>query len=115
VLKHAGQELDSDQESDGGPAGDDPVDRGWPGRGDVRGQAGGGADGKGGPGQPAGPASGTPVGEQDQQGHDLDPVHRQGKGVGMPPGLPVGPDQHPHVAIADRPGKARESGDGDAG
>ncbi len=52
--------------------------------GDVGGQAGSGTDRQSGPGQPAGPAAGSPVREQDQRVDDLGAVDRQWEGVGVP-------------------------------
>jgi len=59
VLQDAGQQLDRDQQGDGGPSSDDPADGAVVGGGDVSGQARGGAGGQGGPWQPPGFAPGA--------------------------------------------------------
>jgi hypothetical protein len=116
VLQDAGQQLDGDQQGEGWPSSDDPADGARFGGGDVGGQARGGADHEGGPGQPAGPAAGPPVGEQDQRRDDLDAVNRERERVGVPAGVdrrylqhwrldtrPAGVDcgTHDHSCIGD--------------
>ncbi len=63
-----------------------------------------------GPGQPAEPASGPPVGGQDERGDDLDAVDRERKGVGVPAGLAVVLGELAHMAVAERSGDSGQPG-----
>jgi len=101
VLQDAGQQLDSNQQGDGRPAGDDPTDSTGADGGDVGGQARGGADDEGGPGQASGPAAGAAVGEQDEGRDDLHAVDGEGEGVSVSAGVAVGGGELAHVAVAD--------------
>jgi len=102
VLQDAGQQLHRDEQGHGWPSGDDAADGAVAGGGDVGGQAGSGADGQRGPGQPARPAASTAVSEQDQGRDDLGAIHRQGKGVGVPARIAVRGGQLAHVTVGNR-------------
>ena len=115
VLENTGQQLDRDEQGDSGPSCDYAADRAVSGGGDVGGEASRRAAGQGRPGQPAGRAASTPVGEQDQRRDDLDAVYRQGERVGVPAGVTVSGGQLAHVTIGDRPGDPGQPGHGSRG
>jgi hypothetical protein len=101
VAEHARQQLGSNEQGQGRPAGDHAAGQAGPGIGDIGGQAAGGSDHQGGPRQPPGSPPAAVVGEQDEQGDDLDAVDRERERVRVPPGVAVGGGELAHMAVAN--------------